>query len=80
MNYQKRAVEYAEWGWERPIPYFCAATRHHETELIRLVNGSGEIYINGQRFTLRQGDLYIVRPLIIKHFGPRSVKIITVFN
>lgn len=65
MNYKTRIVEYAQWGWGRPNPYFCAATRHNETELIRLVSGSGEIYIDGERFTLKQGDLYIVRPFIL---------------
>lgn len=64
-SYKTRAVEYAEWGWGRAVPYFCATTLHHETELIRLVNGNGEIYINGEKFVLKKGDLYIVRPFIL---------------
>jgi len=64
-DFKTRTVEYAEWGWGRAVPYFCAATNHHETELIRLSEGDGEIYINGERFTLKKGDLYIVRPLIL---------------
>lgn len=64
-DYKTRAVDYAEWGWGRAVPYFCATTMHHTTELIRLVEGDGEIYINGERFGLKKGDLYIVRPLIL---------------
>lgn len=64
-NYKTRTVEYAEWGWGRAVPYFCATTNHCETELIRLVEGDGEIYINGKKFTLKKGDMYIVRPLIL---------------
>ena len=64
-NYKTRAVDYAEWGWGRAVPYFCATTMHHTTEIIRLVEGDGEIYINGERFILKKGDLYIVRPLIL---------------
>ena len=64
-SYKKRAVEYAEWGWGRTVANFCATTFHHETELIRLVDGNGEIYINGEKFTLKKGDLYIVRPMIL---------------
>lgn len=64
-DYKTRITEYAEWGWGRAVPYFCATTSHHETELIRLVKGDGEIYINGERFVLKKGDLYIVRPLIL---------------
>lgn len=64
-EYKTRITEYAEWGWGRAVPYFCATTSHHETELIRLVKGNGEIYINGERYALKKGDLYIVRPLIL---------------
>lgn len=64
-NYKSRKVEYAEWGWGRAVPYFCATTLHHTTELIRLEQGCGEIYINGEKYTLKEGDLYIVRPLTL---------------
>lgn len=64
-DYKTRKVEYAEWGWGRGVPYFCATTLHHTTELIRLEKGDGEIYINGQSYTLKMGNLYIVRPLTL---------------
>lgn len=64
-NYKTRKIEYAEWGWGRTNPYFNAATLHHTAELIRLQNGCGEIYINGEKFALKKGDLYIVRPLTL---------------
>lgn len=66
-NYKTRAVEYveAEWGWGRAVPYFNATTFHHSTELIRLQHGNGEIYINGERYPLMKGNLYIVRPLTL---------------
>lgn len=64
-DYRTRTVEYAEWGWGRPNNNFCFATKHHETELIRLVEGEGEIYIDGERHKLRRNCLYIVRPFIL---------------
>lgn len=64
-DYKTRKVEYAEWGWGRPVPYFCATTLHHSTELIRLVEGNAEIYINGEKYAMEKGDLYIVRPLTL---------------
>lgn len=65
MDYKSRVVEYAQWGWGRAVPYFCAATRHHEMELIRLVNGNGEIHINGEKYELKKDRLYIVRSLVL---------------
>lgn len=64
-NYKTRKVEYAEWGWGRSVPYFNATTIHHTTELIRLKDGDGEIYINGAKYALKKGNLYIVRPLTL---------------
>lgn len=53
-DYKKRKVEYAEWGWGRPVPYFCATTLHHSTELIRLVEGKADIYINGEKYAMKK--------------------------
>lgn len=64
-DYTTRKVEYAEWGWGRTVPYFCATTLHHTTELIRLRDGCGDIFINGEKFALKKGDLYVVRPLTL---------------
>lgn len=64
-EYKTCKVDYAEWGWARPNPNFCAAAKHHETELIRLVEGDGDIYINGERFKMQRNCLYIVRPFIL---------------
>lgn len=64
-NYKSRKVEYAEWGWGRAVPYFNATTFHHTTELIRLKDGCGEIYVNGAKYALTKGNLYIVRPLTL---------------
>ncbi|MDE7454707.1 MAG: AraC family transcriptional regulator [Clostridia bacterium] len=64
-TYKTRTVEYAQWSWGRCVPNFCATTIHHETELIRLVEGEGQIIINGEKFNLHKGDLYIVRPQIL---------------
>lgn len=64
-NYKTRKVEYAEWGWGRTVPSFCGTTLHHSTELIRLEKGCGDIYINGEKYALKKGDLYIVRPLTL---------------
>lgn len=62
---KSRKVEYAEWCWALSVPDFCATTLHHETELIRLVDGDGDIYINGEKFKLKKGDLYVVRPFTL---------------
>lgn len=64
-DYKSRKVEYAEWGWGRAVPSFCATTLHHSTELIRLVSGDADIYINGEKYAMKKGDLYIVRPLTL---------------
>lgn len=60
-----RTVEYAEWNWGLELPRFCATTFHHTAELIRLVSGQGDIYVNGERYALRKGDLYVMRPLTL---------------
>lgn len=62
---KSRSTDYAEWNWGHSVPYFCATTIHHETEIIRLIKGEGEIYVNGECFTLKLGDLYVVRPFVL---------------
>lgn len=74
-DYKTRRVEYAEWGWGRAVPYFCATTLHHSTELIRLECGEGDIYINGEKYALKKGNLYIVRPLTLHTYRPTSTNV-----
>lgn len=66
-NYQKTSLPLAAW-LERPSRLYQVEHRHDCYEMVVVRTGTGWCAVNGQRFPMLRGDLYVLRPEDLHEF------------